>query len=271
MASMPGALGKIGKVASLVNALRQQAMLSGFALPKSMLGNVGAAVNASAERGSMAPLKALLSRQTLQDAVQSFKTGSGAVINPAGYTANLPKALSLPGRAMGAFDEATQKALQRGGLTANEAMTETLQAPLTGGLSKAFRDNPWAQYLIPFRRTPFNQLTEGLLSMSPEAMRANPRVTAAYMALGAGHGAATADDPEPYSIPLAIAGAGRRGLPYGLATIAGRALAGGKPDSAAASSMTPISDYGITSSVADPTRAFRQPAALSALKKIGLQ
>lgn len=269
----PGILGKIGTVASGANALRQQFMLSGFAPVKSVLGNVGAAINASAEHGSLSPLRELFSGQTLSDAVQSFKTGSGAKINPVGHTTELPKILSLPGRVMGAMDEATQGALRRGGLSAKDAMAETLQTPLTGGIGKAFQDNPVAQFMIPFRRTPFNQLTEGLGTFQGgsgpmKLLGSHPKTQAAYLAAGAVHGAATSDDSAPLSLPMMVAAAGRRGVPYGLAAIVARNMAGGKVDPTLASSLTPISDYGINQTLTDPLSPFRKPAAATALEKL---
>ncbi len=270
LASKPG---RIGKIAGGLNALRQQLMLSGFALPKSMLGNVGAAVNASAERGTMAPLKELFSGQTLKDAVQSFKTGSGAALNPAGHNVtNLPKALSLPGRLMGSLDEATQQALQRAGLTAKESATETLQAPLTGGLGQAF-ESPVASYLHPFRRTPFNQFIEGLKSFQGGQgplglLGSHPKTQAAYLAAGAAHGAATSEDKAPLSIPLTVAAAGRRGLPYGLAALAGRLASSGKGGGQIASSVLPVSEYGYEQSLGNPLAPFKEPAAFKAIKRV---
>lgn len=268
-ARMPG---RVGKLASGLNALRQQLMLSGFALPKSILGNVGAAVNAGMERGSMAPLKELFSGQTLKDAAQSFKTGTGAVLNPAGHTQNLPKVLSVPGRAMGAMDEATQKALQRAGLSPAESARETLQSPLTGGLGEAF-ESPVASYLHPFRRTPFNQFIEGLKTFQGGQgplglLGSHPKTQAATLALGAAHGSATADDSTPLSIPLAIAASGRRGLPYGLAALAGRLATSGKGGGQIASSVLPVSEYGYEQSLGNPLAPFEEPAAFKALKKV---
>lgn len=272
--------GRVGKVASGLNALRQQLMLSGFALPKSMLGNVGAAVETSALKGSLDPLKALFSMETLKDAAQSFKTGSGIAANPAGQasTSQLPKLLSLPGRLMGAADEATQMALQRGGVAAKEAQAATLQSPLTGRLGEVFESsatnpNPMASYLHPFRRTPFNQLLEGLDTFKggsgmTTVLGKNPGVQAAYMGAGAVHGASTADDQTPMSIPLAIAASGRRGLPYGVAALIARGLAEGKGGGGIAGSMIPVSEYGYEQSLSNPFKPFTNPAALTALDKI---
>jgi len=265
----PGVMGKVGKAAEYVDAARKQAMLSGLALPKSLLGNVGASVSASLERGSTAPLKEMFSGQTVKDAIAAYKQNAGPV-----GAGNIPRGVSLPGpmpgRIMGAFDDSAQKALQRGGLTAQEAEREVLQAPLPPQLAEAL-DSPLAQYAHPFRRTPFNQFLEGLKTLpGTKHSRIFPKTTAAYAGTGAVHGAATADDDAPVSVPIAMAATGKYGYTYGLAALLARAMSGGKNQGASdiASSMLPVSEYGITQSVTDPLKPFTKPAALSALERL---
>lgn len=268
----PGLLGMLGKGANVVNAARQQLMLSGFALPKSVLGNVGAAVEAGIENRSMAPLKALLSRQTVKDAVRSYKTHSGAMNNPAGVgQVNLPG--PMPGRIMGALDEATQGALVRSGTkTASEAQNATLQSPLGENFGKMGEalEGPVARYMHPFRRTPFNQFIEGHKKIA-NAWKGGPNANRAAMGIYAGtgavHGAATSDDNLPMSIPMATAASARYGVPYAYAAILGRTLAGGKGDGGAASQAIPVSEYGVSQGLTDPLKSF-EPAALRALKKL---
>jgi hypothetical protein len=240
-------------------------MLSGLALPKSVLGNVGAVVNRSLESGSTAPLKAFFSKQTLRDAKAAYKSQSGVTNNPAGHVGvNLPG--PMPGRIMGAMDEATQNSIKRSGGTAAEAANETLQTPLGQNFGKMGEalEGPVAQYLLPFRRTPFNQFIEGMKAMDPKRLAANPgqkRALTTHAALGTVHGAATSDDDMPVSVPLAMAAAGRYGMPYGLAALISRVhLAGGKGDAGIPSGMLPVSEYGITSSIEDPLRPFYDPA-----------
>lgn len=262
-----------GKIARGLNTLRQQLMLSGYALPKSLLGNAGAAVENSLERGSMTPLKEMFSAQTLKDAAAAFKAGAPGAAAQTGQAPTggnvVTKALShlSPGRAMGAFDEASQAALRRAGLTGEEAQSATMQAPLQQDLADAL-DSPLARYVHPFRRTPFNQFIEGWKKLKPENLKANPGTTAAYVGTGAVHGAATADDDSPVSIPLAVAGSARYGLPYAISALMGRYMAGGAGGGNIASSALPVSEYGLESSVTDPTRPFRKPAALTALDKL---
>jgi hypothetical protein len=257
--------GNAGRVAKGLSSLRQQLMLTGYALPKSLLGNAGAVVETSMERGSLDPIKKFLSRETLSDAARAFKENAGVhgvkegsnvgqgqniVTRAASYIA--------PGRAMGAMDEATQGALRRAGLSAEDAQRATLQAPLQGDLAEAL-DSPLARYIHPFRRTPFNQFTEGLKKWKPEHLRANPKTVAAYTAAGAAHGALTAEDQTPVSLPLAMAAASRYGMTYGAAALIGRVLAEGKGSGGIPSGVLPVSEYGWESSITDPTRPFVQP------------
>jgi len=272
MSKLPGKLGKVGDV---LNAIRMQSMLSGKALPKSMLGNVGAVVNRSLETGSTRPIRELLSKQTLQDIRASYKTQSGVNANPAGHSQvnlhiPLPGGkkvyLPTPGRAMGALDEATQKALRRSGATAEEAANETLQTPLGknfGPMGEAL-EGPVAQYLVPFRRTPFNQAIEGAKAITKGMSGTDAgarRALSTHAVLGSVHGAATADDNMPASIPFAAAAAGRYGVPYALAALIARThAAGGKGGGGIASGMLPVSEYGIESAITDPLRPFYDPA-----------
>lgn len=257
----PGMLSKAFKYG---NAARMQLMLSGYAAPKSILGNVGSSVIASAERGSLDPLKAFFSRQTLQDVKSAYKSGVQGIPG-----ANLPG--PTPGRIMGAFDEATQKAHVRGGLTAEEAEKQVLQTPLTKervGVLGDVLNSPVAHAVIPFRRTPINQFVEGLDILKNPGR--NPKTLGAVAAAGAAHGAATSDTPYPKSIPLATAAAGRYSLPYALSALVGRkVLGGGKTGGGIASGALPVSEYGIEQSVTNPLKPFVDPAMVAAIRNLG--
>src|SRR3990167_10551020 len=124
LSKLPGAPGKIAKG---LNAIRMQLMLSGLAVPKSILGNIGGTIIESAERGTLKPLKALFSRETLRDVGKAYREFGQA--GPAASGARIP-VVPVPGRIMGAVDVATRKAMQRGGLTEKEAERAILQAPL---------------------------------------------------------------------------------------------------------------------------------------------
>lgn len=252
--------GVTGKIAGGLNTLRQQLMLSGYALPKSILGGVGAHVERAAETGSMKPLKEMLRLPTLlKDVKAAYKSGGQQ------YGIARQPNVHGPGRAIGAFDEAFQKSLQRAGATAEESEAAMLQKALPQQLAEAF-DNPGARYILPFRRTPFNQFLEGTKRLpGSEYSKANPAMTAGYMGTGAAHGAVTADDPHPVSVPMGVAGSGRQGMNYALGALLGRSLAGGSGGSSIASSVVPTSEWGIETSVTDPMRSFRRPAIMTLL------
>lgn len=260
----------IRKALEYANAARQQLMLSGFALPKSLLGNVGAAGAYAAETRSLKPLKEMLSMRTLQEAKQAYKTGRSVGPVAGGVPgATLPG--PVPGRVMGAFDVAARGALQRAGMTAKQAEAAVFQAPLEGKLGQALESAP-ARYLVPFRRTPFNQFIEGfdtLRKAEAGGAGANRGVLAGYMGAGALHGGATADDRAPLTVPLGIAASAKYGLPYGLGALAGRILAGGRiTGENVTSSILPVSGYGITEALEDPLSPFTEPSALRALQQL---
>lgn len=258
--------GMLGKAAEKLGAIRQQLMLSGWAPLKSVLGNVGAATYESAERGSMAPLREFFSPQTAQDFKAAWRGGTPAALQGPALKV-MGKELPTPGRFMGAMDDATQKALQRSGMTSEETARATLQTPLGGQLGKAL-DSPAARYLIPFRRTPFNQFFEGFETMKPANIKAHPAVMGATAAAGAVHGAATSDERYPVSLGFGTAFAGRYGVPYTLSALAGRELAGARSTAGIAGTVLPVSEYGLESGIRDPLQAFRDPAALRALRQL---
>lgn len=264
-ARTPG--GIIPKGAAFVgqlNALRQQAMLSGMALPKSIAGGVGATVANSLERKSIAPLKALFSGETVRDIGRGWT--QGRKLGPAGDAiVDLPKYMDAPGRAMGAVDDAIQKSIVRSGESEKNATAALLQTPLSGGWEEAMR-NPVMRYLFPFRRTPFNQFVEG-----GKALAAHPAISTGYGTAGAVQGATQADDQYPLTAGLGIAASGKYGLPQALGQIIGRIVAKGKGGGGIAGSVLPVSEYGLTQSVADPTRPFEKPAFMTLMEKLGLK
>lgn len=247
--------------------LRRMSMLSGLAPLKSLLGNIGGSAYSSIERGSLNPLKEMLSPTTAREAVAAFKQGPNYAA--AGPATGITK-FNIPGRIMGALDEASQGALQRAGLTKAEAAREMLQTPLgKSPLTESLANNPVADYLVPFRRTPFNQLSEGLGSFKPENLATTGQRAALATALGTGAvTGATVEDPK--TIALGTAASGRRGLPFALAAGATRALTTGSKRKGAdvIQGMSPVSDYslseGVLGPVVDPTQLIPKPAALKA-------
>lgn len=260
----PGIMKAVGSGLKGLEAVRKQFMLSGMALPKSLLGNVGAAGERAIETKSLDPLRQMFSRQTLRDARDAYRNRDVLGLQ---HGVNLPG--PVPGRLMGAMDVASRNALTRSGASAAEAESAVLQAPLRGDLGEAL-ESPAMQYLFPFRRTPFNVLIEGgkKFTAASKGDAAAQRGLAAYGGAGVAHGAATAEDEQPYSIPLAMAASARYGMPYGLGALLGRVLAGGRTSaSGIAGSMLPVSEYGVESAF-DPTKPFRKPAALTALERL---
>lgn len=263
LARKPGAAREALKYA---NATRQQLMLTGLAVPKSMLGNVGATVARSLEEKSLNPLRELFSGETVRDAAKAF--GSARTVGPVGKAnTNLPFPLDLPGRTMGAMDTATQSALQRSGMTAKESEAALFQTPLGENYGKFGEtlDSPAARYILPFRRTPFNQFSEGMKTLKSDYP--HKAVTAGYGIAGAAHGAATADDQFPVSIPLATAFSAKYGVPYALGALAGRVYSGGKNSAGIAGSILPVSEYGVEQSVTDPTAPFFDPSFTRVMSK----
>lgn len=256
--------GLIGSGLSKLNSLRQQLMLSGFAVPKSVLGNVGGVLTEAAERRSAAPLREFFSGKTISDYAKAYRAGSQ--VGPAGTIVGRPGILPSPSRLLNAGDVATRNALERAGLSVAEAERAVLQTPLSGARFGSFGsalESPTARYVFPFRRTPFNQFYEGLESFKGQ----HPAVLAASLAGGAAHGAATADERIPLSLPFGVAAAARYGLPYAAGALVGRTLAGGKGGGGVESSSLPVSEYGFRQAFSDPLSSF-EPAALRALRRL---
>jgi len=262
-----------------LGSARQQLMLSGLAPLKSALGNIGATAIESAERGTMAPLKSLFSMNTLRDIKDIYKTGGQAAGQGAlpGMGRAVGKAASeygttlpgpMPGRVMGALDEAARNALVRSGvgISPTEAEKIMFQAPLPERLGKAL-DNPIMRYLVPFRRTPFNQLIEGAKTFAPETARQGA-VLGTSLGAGAVHGASTADERFPLSVGLGAAAASKYGLPYSMGALVGRTLAGGQGGGGLASTAVPVGEFGVESSVMDPLQLIQDPPAMKALRRL---
>ena len=155
--------------------------------------------------------------------------------------------------------------MQRGGLSAEEAARANMQAPLPEWLSKPLA-SPVGRYLVPFRRTPFNQFIEGFKTWTPGNI--HPAVQAGASSAGAVHGAATSEEKYPTSVGLGTALAAKYGLTYAAGATLGRMLAGGKGNSSTMGSALPVSEYGVTSSIEAPLKPFTDPAALRALRQL---
>jgi hypothetical protein len=251
-------------------AARKTSMLSGLAPIKSALGNVGGAAMGSIERGSLAPLREMLSPQTAREAIEVFKRGPNTAI--AGPAANLSK-WNLPGRVMGAMDEAGQNALQRAGYSAADSASEMLQAPLPKSVSSAF-ENPVMDFLVPFRKTPFNALVEGARTFKADTLG---KKVALGTSMATGALAGQAEDPK--TIGITTAAHGRYGLPHAMAAGASRAFFGGNQKQAK-DVIDAAGDFGgagqgvvqlATEPVESLGKTVTSPALFSLLKYLGLK
>jgi hypothetical protein len=253
-------------------AARYPLLLSGFAVPKSIAGDIGAAINVSAKQRSLNPLRQLFSRETLRDVKQAFREpltrGTHELSEIASRQADDPiiqriMQANLPGRVMGAFDIGTRRALQRVGLTPEQAATEVLQNPIPAEYAKALSGRV-GRFGVPFQRTGFNVVFGGL-----DEMQKNPAIAAAAAGAGFGTGEVT-DDPIKASLMTPLAG--RNALSFALGTIASRVRQGGqRAGEQAAFGLSPIGDETFVGPIARPLRSFERPAYLSVLKFLGLR
>lgn len=253
----------VGKVFDTANNIRRQGMLTGLAVPKSLLGNLGAGITTAIEEGSLAPLKEMLRLPTnVSNAVSAFKRG-------ATYQGQPTSAWAIPGRILGATDEATTAALQRAGIAPEAAAKTMLQSEIDlGPQVRGALDTKLGQYLVPFRRTPINQAVGALDTMSDWSDKG--KVAANALALGGGF--ATGEGTE--GVGPTIAGTallGRRGLPFAAASMLGK-LAKGDSKREAAKVMqgaSPVSDYSIQEGIAGPVTGNPMPVP-AILKLLGI-
>jgi len=227
----------IGDVGNLADQARMTSMLSGLALPKSLLGNVGAHIAASAEGRTLRPLKALTDFRSIG---RDLKTGWQQGHNPtlqAGFGR-----FNIPGRAMGAADYAATNSLMRSGLS--EAAAKELLLTESNPVAKWKPLNtPLGKLLVPFKTTPFNQLGQGLTRGKKHKL-----VYGGSIAAGAGAGALT-DDPETLALASALAG------PYALPMLMGASLTAGPR---ALQGVSPIPEWSITKTLTEPWAPFTE-------------
>ena len=255
--------GVAGKVFDTANNIRRQGMLTGLAIPKSLIGNLGAGVTTAIEEGSTAPLKEMLRLPTnVKNAVQAFREGGQ-------YEGQPMSKWALPGRILGATDEAAQAALGRAGIPREEAAKTMLQSELDlGPQLRSALGTKLGQYLVPFRRTPFNQLAGGLETMADWGTTGKAAANAAAL----GGGFATGEETEGVT-PTALGAAffGRRGLPFAAGSMLGK-MAKGDTKREAAKVMqgaSPVSDYSLIEGLQAPLEGnFGQKPAI--LRLLGL-
>lgn len=237
------------------NQLRIASMLSGWALPKSLLGNVGSSITASVEnlaagkgKASFAPIREAMN---LPANAREFKAGWKSGANPAiaGAT-NFGKYNPIT-RTMGAADQMSTKMLERAGLTEAEAKRILLTDPQWGLKGKT---SPVLDYLVPFRRTPFNVLQGGAKTMAD-----HPLLSLGAGATGAGIGSMS-DDPRVLGLSGALFG------PYTLPFLIGGGMTAG---ARALQGISPMPEWSMQESIGDPLRPFAEPAFFRMFSKGG--
>ncbi len=244
------------RLGRLLTGARYTSMLSGLAVPKSILGNVGAATAGAIEQRSFAPLRQFFSPTTVREFGRELVSPT---TQPAAYGQATGRWNPF-GRIMGAGDTATQAALRRAGITAERAEELALQSPkYVVGPAKEALESPVGKLLVPFRRTGFNQFYGGL-----QAMKEHPRVAAGYGLAGAALG--SNEDIDPRTIGLLSPLASVYTLPFVLGATAARYRV--KPGEAGrvVGGASPISEYGIQTLATEPFKPFYRPAAMSALR-----
>lgn len=250
VAALGGAgLGLMGGLAGskggrrLLERGRYSNLLSGTAVPKSMLGNLGALAAYAAETGQGRNVaREFFSPETMRAVKESWaeapmrETVAGGNAGP----------LALPGRVMGTFDAATRSTLQRAGATADQAEEMVLMnRPRTESgqdLQNLVNRGDWmsglARQVLPFSRTATNAIERGaerlpfiggmepiraMTGASPELARRRQILGALSMLGAGGVGYATGEGGPledygtlgaygtaamgPYALPGVVAGA----------------------------------------------------------------
>lgn len=229
---------------------RMTAMLSGLAIPKSMLGNVGAHAFASMERKSMKPLQELFNTgENLKNLKAGWKSGA---VTPDANDLGFGK-LNIPGRVMGAFDEMSTKSLQRAGMTEAEAKEILLTSPTTFGKSLGLQ-TPIGKLLVPFQKTPANTMKQGF-----ERAWKHKGIGAGAIAAGAGMGTQT-DDPKKIALASALMG------PYAIPFLLGALPTAGEK---AVQGFSPIPEWSVHKSITDPFAPFQKPGFARLFEKKG--
>lgn len=257
-----------GKLGGWLNEFRYGSMLSGMAVPKSAMGNLGAAAITSAEQGTLRPLREFLSMDTARDWVANLRQGNALGQAAGGNTASGithgSSWLNLPGRIIGAGDAATKNALMRAGLSQQDAEIQLLQRQIEPSWKKSF-DHPIAKWLFPFRTVPLNTFREGMERLNV-LTPANPHRAVSLGAMGAGAvtGALT-DDPRTVGMTSPLAGT--YAIPYMVGGMLGKYATGAGevgPAKQVMAGVTPYSDYAF-GGLLDVLRPYTRPAALGAL------
>lgn len=254
------------KAFNTLQAARHWGALSGLAVPKSTIGNVGASLTASAERRSLAPLKEFFSRQTAKDWLREIRDPEATI----GWAENADEthAWNPFAKLMSAGDVATRKALVRAGLTDADAARLTLQSTLPElgitGKSLDALESRLGRFAMLYRRTPLNSAVHGVTSSLK-----HPEL--GFGAAGTGFAQGSMEGPigDPMSIAMTAPIASVYNVPYMVGAGIGKFVSGGtKTDAAnAMRGISPVpEDMG--SAFLEPWRPVTKPAAFSAVERL---
>jgi hypothetical protein len=211
-----------------VQNARYAGMLSGFAVPKSVAGNIGAVLARAAETGRAAPIRSFLSPRTVRNYFTELR-------NPtiAQHTMEQRGAPNLFGRILGAGDVATHNALVRAGASPDEAQRLLLRTPtgklgFTGTIGELLQSRG-GKFVLPFQTTPIGQAVWGFGSLAGKGAPrgVSPRRVQALAALaataGAGH-TTIRDEATPLEVALTAPFFSAYSVPYLLGSAAGKII-----------------------------------------------
>ncbi len=249
-----------------VQNLRYMGALSGKAVPKSFAGNVSAPFIAAAERGTTEPIGAFFSPKTLARFRQEMDAPS-----PGAHTVE-QESPNIFSRVLSAGDMATTDALQRAGISEEDAARYLLRTPtgklgLTGQVGDLMRSRLGRAALM-FQTSPINQVVHGASNIagirppsgvSPNRLRL---LSAAAAAAGAVEGGVL--DADPAAIAMTAPFAGPYSVPLLLGAAGGKLLRGQKGDARATlRGVSPAPELG--TDVIDP-RQFVRPITRPAIE-----
>lgn len=255
------------KAFDVLQGARHLGALSGAAVPKSTIGNIGAPFVAAAERKSFEPIKQFFTKQTVKDYVRELRDPEAGIAWAERGAEPTLRMWNPFGRAMSAGDVATRKALMRAGATPSESARYTLQTPLSelgmhGDLVEALQSKP-AQFAVLYRRTPLNLLVHGA-----NAFNKHRNLALGAAGVGAVQGSAEGPVSDPFTVAMTAPAAGVYALPYLVGAGAGKLLSGTRGEAARMTrGLAPVpEDVGI--SVGEPLRPIEKPAAFSLIDRI---
>lgn len=258
------------KAFDVLQGARHLGALSGTAVPKSVLSNVGAPFVAAAEKKSLEPIKQFFSKRTFKDWTREMSDPEAGIAWAEPGAESTLRMWNPFGRLMSAGDVATRKALTRANLSPKEAARYTLQTPIgelgiVGKAQKALESKP-AKAAVLYRRTPLNVLIHGA-SVPFE----HPGLATGAAVAGATQGATGGEISDPLTIALTAPLTGVYSLPYLMGAASGKFLATGSKGEAARVSrgLAPVpEDVGSTLLPTELLRPINKPAIVSFMERL---